>query len=185
MNEQSSEPIKEGKLLLLSKGMDVSNWKEVWVVLTEVYLSIYQEQANISPICKFEIANSILRKIDNSFSFEITDDTKVIQTLRSIDEQSLKIWMNDIKKAKVNYWNLSNGKVRASLLIQDNNSKDSLPINPSLSVPTENSLTTTESGYLYKYDKDKKTSTRIWLLLRNQTLFFYRNEKVFFFFFLI
>ena len=143
---------------------------KILVEISTKSIFLFDNDVNDSNIIyQFPIQDCRIRNGETSRKFQILNGSEsyIFQT---INEEGCKNWIEAFKKAQSEYWKIASSKA-------DNNLEVSRKISV---IPTESLQ---NSGYLMKYDKDKKIWVRFWFNLQDKIFSYFKSEKVTFIFF--
>lgn len=138
---------------------------KILVEISTKSIFLFDNDANDSNIIyQFPIQDCRIRngELSNKFHILHQSESYIFQTN---NEETCKYWIEAFKKAQSEYWKLASSKA-------DND----LEVSRKISVITTEMQT--QSGYLMKYDKDKKIWMRFWFSLQDKILSCLKNEKV-------
>jgi len=174
------------------------NSEQVWVELRPEALVLCDiTHDNVKPRSSYRIAEAVIRKLSET-SYEISDESSSV-TLSWISVETSGVWINQIKRAKLNFWKgqqanptrvVSRSKDTSTLpnIVEKPAIPSSValafrPMSKTISMIIEGPPAATASqsavheGYLFRLERDRKTWNRYYAILSPPILWLYKSDS--------
>lgn len=161
--------VMSGPLFMQNVVDGATRWDKKHVDLVGETLFVYGRGFGGDQVlqCALEAAEFTVRHSDISCTFELYSDTDTVVTFQALEEESMKAWMTAMKKAKLSYWKKQQ---KSAPEVPTPEKKE--PSGPPAGVKLARECT---RGYLWAVEREKRL--RQYLVLRDQILWLYKNEK--------